>query len=249
MRPVLSAPALASLLSGAALLVALCAGGPARASGGSHVVDDSEAEAPGHCHLELWGTYIDPRAGLVNIGPGCTHHAVPNLEVGGYVQPSLSTGASAAGAPGPGAGGASFDALFGPALKYTLRHDSTGLGVGVDAGFTFNGSRRRMEAVSALVPVTFRVSDRVRVNLNAGGQYVRADKAVESFLGAQVEVALGSDLTLMVEHFGRSHAFSGDQAGLRWTPKGRNFDLDLVAGRRIDGVSATAVSFGVTLRR
>ena len=233
----------------ATVLLLLLAVGPAWASGGSHVVDDSEVEAPGHCHLELWGTYIDPRAGLVNVGPGCTHHAIPDLEIGGYVQPSLSTGASAAGAPGPGAGGASFDALFGPALKYTLRHDSTGLGVGVDAGFTFNGSRRRMEAVSALVPVTFRVSDRVRVNLNAGGQYVRADGAVESFLGAQVEVALVRDLTFMAEHFGRSHAYAGDQLGLRWTPTGRNFDLDLVAGKRIDGVSGTALSFGITLRR
>ena len=162
---------------------------------------------------------------------------------------SLSTGASAAGAPGPGSGGTSFDALFGPALKYTLRHASTGLGLGVDAGFTFNGSRGRMEAVSALAPVTFRLSERVRVNLNAGLQYVRADRAVESFLGAQVEVALARDVTLMAEHFGRSRAYSGDQYGLRWTPQGRNFDLDLVAGRRIDGVSGTAVSLGITLRR
>ena len=232
-----------------AAALALAAASPAWASGGAHVVDDSEAEAPGHCHLELWGTYIEPNAGLVNVGPGCTHHLIPDLEIGGFVQPSRSTGASAAGAAGPGEGGASTDALFGPALKYTLRHASTGLGLGVDAGFTFNGSRGRMEAVSALVPVTVRLGERVRVNLNAGAQYIRSDRALESFLGAQVEVALIHDLSLMVEQFGRSRAYSGQQYGLRWTPKGRDFDLDLVGGRRIDGVSGTALSLGITLRR
>ncbi len=244
-----------AVLLAAALALASCAAPSAAwASGGSHVVDDSEAEAPGHCHLELWGTYIDPSAGLVNIGPGCTHHVLPDFEIGGFVQPSRSTGASAAGAPGPGAtavgsAGASTDALFGPALKYTFRHDSTGLGVGLDAGFTYNGSRGRMEAVSALVPITVHLGDRVRVNLNGGAQYVRSDRALESFLGAQIEVALGHDVSFMAEHFGRSHAFAGDQAGLRWTPKGRDFDLDLVAGRKIDGVSGTAVSLGVTFRK
>ena len=242
-------PAPRPRLAGLACLLALGIASPASASGGAHVVDDSEAEAAGHCHLEIWGTYIDPGAGLVNLGPGCTHRALPDFEIGGYLQPSRSPGASAAGAPGPGSDGASTDLLFGPALKYTLRHASTGLGVGLDAGFTYNGSRGRMDAVSALVPLTFRLSDRVRVNLNAGAQYVAADRALESFLGAQAEIALGHDLTLMVEHFGRSHAFAGDQAGLRRTPHDRNFDLDLVAGRRIDGVSGTAVSLGVTVRR
>ena len=70
MRSALPAPALAPvLLSGGvllALLAGLSAGGPARASGGSHVVDDSEVEAPGH-HLETWG--IDGASGAaVSLG-------------------------------------------------------------------------------------------------------------------------------------------------------------------------------------
>lgn len=232
----------------AVAVAGLLATTPAHAEGGSHVVDDSEVEDAGHCHLEVWLSRISTRAGLLNLGPACTFRRFPDFEVGAFIQPSRSTGASAAGAPGPFSASASTDVFLGPALKYTLRHDTTGLGVGVDAGFTYNATSRRMEAVSALVPVTFALGP-VRVNLNAGAQYVRSDRAMESFLGAQAELPIGHDLTVMVEHFGRSRGFAGDQAGLRWTPKGRNFDVDLVAGRRIDGVSRRALSIGVTLRR
>jgi hypothetical protein len=40
----------------------------------------------------------------------------------------------------------------------------------------------------------------------------------------------------------------GGQAGLRWTPRGGSVDVDLLAGRYLDGATRNAITFGVTLR-
>ena len=231
-------------LAGGACLAATAA----RAEGGAHVVDDSEVETAGRCHLEVWGTYLDPKANLANFGPGCTSRALPDFEVGGFLQPSRSTGAAAAGsqtaAPGTGV-----DLLLGPALKYTLRHDVTGLGLAAEGGFTYDATLGRMEAGTVLAAVTLTPFKRVRVNLDAGPQYIAADRRVEAFLGAQAELDLGRNVSLMLEHFGRNRGYAGDQAGLRWTPHNGDVDFDLVVGRRIDGVARRAFSLGVTFRR
>ena len=229
-------------------VAALAACGPAWASGGAHVVDDSEAEATGHCHLELWATYLNPDAGLVNVGPACTPAALPDFEVGGFLQPSRATGAAAAGSEA-GSGGPGTDALLGPALKYTVRHDTTGLGLAVEGGFTYDATLHQMQAGTVLAAVTLTPLKRVRINLNAGPQWIAADQRVEAFLGAQAEIDLGRHVTFMLEQFGRNRGFAGNQAGLRWTPGGRNIDLDLVIGRRIDGVARRAFTLGVTVRR
>jgi hypothetical protein len=232
------------MLAAALLLVA----GRAAASGGSHVVDDSEAETTGHCHLELWATYLSASAGLVNLGPACTPASLPGFEVGAFLQPSRSTGAAAAGSEASSAG-AGVDALLGPALKYTVRHDATGLGLAVEGGFTYDATLRAMQAGSLLAAATLTPLKRVRLNLNAGPQWIAADRRVEAFLGVQTEVDLGRNVSLMVEHFGRTRGFAGDQTGLRWTPHGGGVDFDLVVGRRIDGAARRAFTLGVTLRR
>ena len=231
-----------------ALVVAAAGAGRAWASGGAHVVDDSEAEAAGRCHLEVWGTYLGPKANLANFGPGCTPGALPGFEIGGFLQPSRSTGAAAAGSQAAGGGGG-VDALLGPALKYNFRHDATGLGLAAEGGLTYDATRGRMQAGTVLAAVTLTPLKRLRVNLNAGPQYIAADRRVEAFVGAQAELDLGRNVSLMLEHFGRDRGFAGDQAGLRWTPHGGAFDLDLLIGRRIDGAARRAFTVGMTVRR
>lgn len=232
-------------LAGGACLAATAAW----AEGGAHVVDDSEVETAGHCHLEVWGTYLGPKANLANFGPGCTSRALPDFEVGGFLQPSRSTGAAAAGSQASGVGSGGVDVLLGPALKYTFRHDATGLGLAAEGGFTYDATLGRMEAGTVLAAVTLTPFKRLRVNLDAGPQYIAADRRVEAFLGAQAELDLGRNVSLMLEHFGRNRGYAGDQAGLRWTPHNGNVDFDLLAGRRIDGVARRAFTLGVTFRR
>lgn len=226
----------------------LAAPSAAWAGGGAHVVDDSEAEDAGHCHLEIWGTYLNPKANLANFGPGCTSRAAPDFEIGGFLQPSRATGAAAAGSQA-GNAGSGISVLLGPALKYTVRRASTGFGLAVEGGFTYDAVLGQMQAGTVLAAASFALTKRLQINLNAGPQWIAADQRAEVFTGAQAVLDLGRNVSLMAEHFGRNRGYAGDQAGVRWTPHNGNIDLDLVIGRRIDGVSRRAFSLGITLRR
>jgi hypothetical protein len=200
------------------------------ASGSEHVIDDSVVETPGVCHLESWATRFGPRQGLVNLSPACTREAWPNLEIGGAVQHAWGKGQD--------------DTTIGPALKYTLRSEETGVGIGAGA---WGG---RLETASLIVPVTLRLYDRVRFNLNAGWSHARASARRDAaFYGVQAEVGVARDLTVMVEAFRRDGGKAGGQLGLRWNPGGGRVDFDLIAGRRIDGATPRAITLGLTLRR
>lgn len=54
----------------------------AMAAGGAHIVDDSEVERPGHCHVEWWVTRFVPGNGFANAAPACTLKRIPFLEAG-----------------------------------------------------------------------------------------------------------------------------------------------------------------------
>jgi hypothetical protein len=224
------------LALGAAIAVSmLSVASAAWASGNEHVIDDSVVETPGVCHLESWATRFGPRHGLVNLSPACTREAWPNLEIGGAVQHGWDNGTS--------------DTTIGPALKYTLRGEETGLGLGVIGGGAWSVRSGRLETASLIAPVTLKLNDRVRFNLNAGWSYARASvKRDAAFYGAQAELGVARDLTVMVEAFQRDGGKAGGQLGLRWNPGGGRVDFDLIAGRRIDGVTPSAITLGVTLR-
>lgn len=210
--------------------------GVAQASGNEHIIDDAAVETPGVCHLEIWATRLGPRHGLLNLSPACTRKAWPNLEIGGAVQRTWADGQR--------------DTTLGPALKYVLRAEDTGLGLGVIGGGAWGLKSGQMETASLIAPVTFHLNDRVRVNLNAGWSYARADdRRNAAFYGAQAEMGVARDLTLMVEAFRRDGGKAGGQVGVRWTPGGGRFDLDLIGGRRIDGAAPRAITLGLTLRR
>ncbi len=60
-----------SLFLGTLLWVAAAIlAGPALAAGGAHIVDNSEVETPGTCHLELWVSRFVPGDGYAKRGAG-----------------------------------------------------------------------------------------------------------------------------------------------------------------------------------
>lgn len=221
--------------SAIALALASFAFSPAFASGGEHVVDDATVETPGTCHLESWVTIHNRERGLLNLSPACTRRTWPRLEIGGAFQHSWD--------------GSTLN-TFGPALKLNLRPVETGVGIALITSGALNLSSGKLETASLIVPVTIPVAERVRFNLNGGWTYARASaRQHAAFYGAQVEMQVGRDFSLMGEVFGRDHGPAGTQAGLRWTPRNGRLDVDLVVGRRVDGISPRSVTLGLTLRR
>lgn len=223
-----------AVLAAVVLMAILLPVDRAFASGGEHVVDDAAVETPGTCHLESWIT-LSGSGGLVNSAPACTRAAWPDLELGGFVTHGWAKETR--------------DTVIGLSPKLRLRSEERGVGIGLAANVGYGVDRSRFETASVIVPVTIPASETLRFNLNAGWLWTRADHRHDMFFGGQAEVALRSDLHLMVETFARDRGKVGSQAGLRWTVAGGAVDLDLVGGRYVDGATRRAVSFGVTIRR
>lgn len=216
------------------LALALGSAEAAWAAGGAHVVDDAGVEAPGVCHLETWATRSGPGRGLGNFSPACTLDRWPRLELGAGLFHVVD---------------GRDDTLAGPAFKLNLRPVETGVGLGVSTTGAWSLRSGRLESAGLVAPVTIQMGERVRLNVNGGMLYSRtAAHRHMAFAGAQVEVQLSPQVSLMAEAFGKDRGLPGGQVGVRWTPGRGNFDLDLLIGRRADGVAPSAITLGLTLR-
>lgn len=216
------------------LLLGLLAWSPAWAAGGSHIVDDSEVETPGDCHVELWLTRFVPGTGYGNAAPACTPKRIPFLEVGMAYQDYWSEQDNAP--------------ILGPMMKVNLRPLATGLGLAIGASSGVDVRTGMLNFASALGIMTIPINDKTRVNLNSGWSYVDGEGPNAFVYGAQIEAEIGGDVTLMIEGFGRMPGIGGLQAGVRFTPRNGPIDFDLLAARFIGADQPFFFTVGVTVR-
>lgn len=209
--------------------------GTAQAAGGAHVVDDSEVETPGTCHLELWTTVFLLGDGYGNAAPACTTLRMPWLEIGADYAHYWD---EAIGAP-----------LFGPQMKVNFRSVTQGLGLGLALNANVNAKTGNFALGQILALVTVQVTEKVRGNFNTGWSYLNnVPNPHAVFYGAQFEADLTTEFMLMIEGFGRNPGVAGGQIGLRYTPGQGRIDFDLLAGGLLDAPGTRTVTFGVTLR-
>lgn len=222
------------------LLLGLAAAGvitmppPAIAAGGAHGVDDAAVETPGVCHLESWVSDPGGDERLVNFSPACTAEALPTVEIGGTVQ--------RVGAPGARRW------LAGPAIKWALREGGRGPAVGLAGSALIDPGSGHIDSAALLVPMTFRPTGKITVNLNAGVGHSRAEGA-HPLYGAQLDIAAAKGMALMAEIFGRPDRRPALQAGVRWTLDRDRIDLDLLAGRQVGAAGSGSITLGLTIRR
>jgi hypothetical protein len=206
----------------------------ALAAGGAHVIDDSEVEAAGDCHLETWLTRSSHDQWHANAGVGCTPEAVPMLELGAFVGQMRSPGTD--------------ETMVGLTPKVSLRPAETGFGIALAGSLSYGLDRDRIESASLIAAVTVPAGEALRFNLNGGWVWSEAGPGSELFAGAQAELAVGPQVGLMAEGFTRDHGKAGAQAGVRWTSRNGRIDLDLLAGRYLDGATPTSLTVGLTGR-
>jgi hypothetical protein len=212
----------------------LCAMAPVFAAGSAHVVDDSEVEEPGRCHVDSWAARQNRSNGSAVLSPACTSTAMPKLELSAALQRNW---------------GSSRDTLVGPGFKYNFLPEADGMGLALAGSGAWSTRDGHFDNALLVVPLTLRLNQELRVNLNAGWSYTHSRGRKEQlFLGAQVEYAITSDVSLMAEVFGRDGDPIGRQMGVRWTPGKGDVDVDLLYGRRLDGTTPRTVTLGVSFR-
>lgn len=156
------------------------------------------------------------------------------LELGGFVGQMRSPGTD--------------DTMIGLTPKVTLRPAESGLGIALAGSISYGLDRDRIETASLIGAVTVPAGEGLRFNVNAGWLWSEAGPGSELFAGAQAELAVGPQVSLMAEAFTRDHGKAGGQAGVRWTSGDGRIDLDLLAGRYVDGATPTSVTVGLTGR-
>lgn len=217
------------------LALALIPDSEVRASGGAHIVDDSEVETPGTCHLETWVTRFVPGDGYLNLGPACTSERMPRIQMGATLQHYWDEDVDAP--------------LLGPTFKVNLIPQATGVGLGLNLNAGMNLKTGNLGIASLIMLVSIPLDDRVKINVNGGWNYLNNDyNQNAAFYGIQVESKVAWDVSLMLEVFGREPGIAGAQLGLRYTPNDGWVDFDILAGNSFDATSPKFFTVGVTVR-
>jgi hypothetical protein len=128
-------------------------------------------------------------------------------------------------------------------------------GVAVAGGAIYDATANEMTGYYAYVPATLRLSNIMRINLNAGWQWDRvADRHFLTY-GAGFDLRTADNgWTLTAEVFGLAGASDNRteiqprfQVGLRFRPIDR-FSMDLIYGRNITGENANWITLATSIR-
>lgn len=257
----LPAPPGTTLCLAFSTLVLLTLARMARASDGSHIIDDSEVVAPGTCQFSNGVSQLLPGGGAFDTTNVCTLKSLPRLQFGpgseffwgvegAKAAQHLGASGRSSNAAAQQAGSANITGLLlGPAVKVNFMPEKTGVGVALAHRAGINVATGGLTFATLIVPVTIPLNEHVRFNLNAGWNY-SSDAAVPNalFYGAQAEAKVGWDVRLMISVFGLQPGVAGAQIGLRWRPDNGAVTYDLAAGGLFESDSPRFVTMGVTVR-
>jgi hypothetical protein len=197
------------------------------------VVENADVGNPGECKLESWTSFAANRDFFAATSPSCVFNLGRPVEIGGILARARDSGKWQ-----------SLGTLTGK--MSLLPTQKAGFGIAITGGVTFNLTEGNAAAAFASIPVTFQVSDQLRINVNAGVLHAMEEDRNLFTWGAGLDFTFARHVTLIAEVFG-SDSETGAQAGLRYTPHER-VDFDFIYGRNLFGERSDWVTFGVNLR-
>jgi hypothetical protein len=215
---------------------------PVRAAGSAYVVDTSEVTDAGACKIESWFSTASNRDFFGATNPACG----VNL----YLPAELSAQVSRARSDGE------WSTALTPKAKLRLLPTAIGtpgLAISATAGFDLTHHENTFLAVTT--PVTLRLSNVVRINLNAGWMWDRTVDRHYLTYGAGVDWRTADNVyTLTAEIFGQlgssdisSVTQPRFQVGMRFRPIDA-FSVDVIYGRNIMGENANWFTAATTIR-
>jgi hypothetical protein len=216
--------------------------GPGRAAGAAYQVDTAEVSSPGSCKVESWVSSAGNHDFIAATSPACVVDLFRPIEVSSQFSRSRADGEWTTAAQ--------------PKLKTNLIPSAIGSwGVAISATLAYDFIERETTALSVTVPATLRLSEVVRINVNAGWQLDRTVNQHYFTYGLGFDWRTSDNVwTWTGEVFGlagRAEQASvvepRFQTGIRYRPVDQ-FNIDLIYGRNITGENAHWVTVATVFR-
>ena len=227
---------------GLCAIALLAFAGRAEAAGTAYGVDTAEVGEVGNCKIESWLSWASNQDFIGVANPSCVVDLTRPVEFSVQLQRSRADG--------------EWGTSAAPKFKTNIIPSAIGqFGVAIAGGAMFDLLTYEHTGLYAYVPATLRLSNVVRINLNAGWQWDRiADRHFVTY-GAGVDWRTADNVwTLTAEIFGQLGAAETApetqprfQVGLRWRPIDR-FSMDLILGRNITGEGANWITLATSVR-
>ena len=213
----------------------------ARAANGAYAVDAADISEPGSCKLESWISSATNTDFSAVANPSCV------VDIGRPVEFSVLNNRFRSDGE--------WSTTFQPKAKTNLIPTGIGkFGLSFYAGGSFDALTGDNLTAFAVVPATYRLSEVMRINLNAGWLWDRTVDRHYLLYGIGWDWKFTDVLQLTVEAFGQ--AGSADrpsvtrprfQTGVRYRPN-EIFSVDVIYGHNITGENASWITIGTTIR-
>ena len=226
---------------GVAAIAALGLPGDAGAANGAYAVNSADISEVGSCKVESWLSIATNTDYSAVANPSCAVNILRPVELSLQTVRSRSDGEAST--------------TLAPKAKTNIVPTGIGkFGVAFYAGGSFDAMTGDNLTAFAVVPVTYRLSETMRINLNGGWLWDRTVDQHYLTYGLGFDWKLTDVLQWTIETFGQAGPSDDSsvvrprfQTGLRYRPN-EIFSVDIIYGRNISGENANWITLGTTIR-
>ncbi len=231
-----------SRLMAVAILAAILAGsGSAYAANGAYAVDAADISDLGTCKVESWLATATNSDFSAVANPSCVVEIVRPVELSVMTNRYRSDG--------------DWGTSVAPKAKINLIPTGVGsFGVSALGGVAFDAQTGQDTAVFGEIPATYRLSEVMRINLNAGWLWDRTVDRHYLTYGVGFDWKLTDLFQYTIEMYGQAgsseiHSVVQPklQTGIRYRPN-EIFSIDVIYGHNITGENADWITVGTTVR-
>jgi len=216
-------------------------GGDARAANGAYAVDAADIAEVGSCKIESWLQAATNTDFTAVANPSCAVNIFRPVELSMQTVRSRSDG--------------DWSTSLAPKAKWNFVPTGVGrFGLSFYAGGSFDAVTGDNLTAFAVVPLTYRLSETMRINLNGGWLWDRMTDRHYLIYGAGFDWKLTDTLQWTIEAFGQAGQSDEPsairprfQTGIRYRPNDI-FSVDLIYGHNITGENANWITLGTTIR-
>src|SRR6266576_2493919 len=229
---------------GLAVAAAILAGvptGKAVAANGAYAVDAADISEVGSCKVESWLSAATNTDFSAVANPSCAVNIFRPVELSLQTVRSRSDG--------------DWSTSIAPKAKWNIAPTGIGkLGYSFYAGGSFDAMTGENLTAFAVIPATYRLSENMRINVNAGWLWDRTVDRHYLTYGLGFDWKFTEVLQWTIEAFGQAGASDVPsvarprfQTGVRYRPN-EIFSVDVIYGHNITGENANWITIGTTIR-